>query len=160
MQKRILDFKCKGRTRSGIGPSTETVPHSKQIRTINELLLASPQTELQKRLIAELKRKHNGYKAQDSRRQLYDAERFISIESMIEHLVISRLKCAYCKENTEVFYKQVRSPTQWSLDRIDNTIGHTRENTVVSCLQCNLRRRTTDYEKFLFTKELKLTKAI
>ena len=40
-------------------------------------------------------------------------------------------------------------PRQWTLDRKDNTLGHSVENTVVSCLGCNLRRRSRDHESFL-----------
>jgi len=47
---------------------------------------------------------------------------------------------------------------QWTLDRIDNDMGHNNNNTVISCLGCNLQRRTTNQDKFLFTKQLKLKK--
>ena len=28
---------------------------------------------------------------------------------------------------------------QWTLDRIDNNIGHSKENVVICCLKCNLK---------------------
>ena len=35
----------------------------------------------------------------------------------------------------------VRDEQQWTLDRIDNDKCHSDENTVISCLKCNLQRR-------------------
>jgi hypothetical protein len=43
---------------------------------------------------------------------------------------------------------------QWSLDRINNDIGHNSGNLVVACLECNLKRRRTNKDAFLFTKNL------
>ena len=41
---------------------------------------------------------------------------------------------------------------QWTVDRIDNSIGHDIENIVISCLKCNLQSRSSD--KFLQTKKM------
>lgn len=160
MDRRVRNFKYKGRTRIVV-PFSEAIPHPQQIQLVNELFMShsNPPT-LHQTVLTELKRKRNGYKAQDVRRDLYREEEFISIDSILEHLVVSRLRCAYCHENVEVAYTQVRSPTQWTLDRIDNHAGHSKTNTVVSCLQCNLRRGTLDYEKFKFTKDLQIVKVI
>ena len=38
-----------------------------------------------------------------------------------------------------------------SLDRIDNNLCHSNENTVIACLKCNLQRRCQDAKKFTFT---------
>ena len=47
---------------------------------------------------------------------------------------------------------------QWTLDRLDNNKGHCFENVVICCLKCNLKRRTTDDEKFKFTKQMRIVK--
>ena len=47
---------------------------------------------------------------------------------------------------------------QWSLDRIDNNIGHNRGNLVVACLECNLKRRRTNKDAFMFTKNMVIIK--
>ena len=52
-----------------------------------------------------------------------------------------------------------RDPKQWTLDRIDNTMGHNTNNVLISCLACNLKRRNRTVEKFLFTKQLTIIKA-
>ena len=36
--------------------------------------------------------------------------------------------------------------------------GHNKDNIVLSCLNCNLKKRRTSNEKFLFTKQLNLIK--
>ena len=103
-------------------------------------------------------KKVNGYKQQDKKKEIFDLNYFISIENVIEKIVVSKLKCYYCKEKMKIIYSDNREPTQWTLDRIDNDMGHNHNNVVISCLQCNLKRRTTNMNKFLFTKQLKIVK--
>lgn len=62
------------------------------------------------------------------------------------------------QKKIQVLYKLVREEYQWTLDRIDNNIGHTRDNTIIACLKCNLQRRRTNKGAFLFTKQLKISK--
>jgi hypothetical protein len=45
---------------------------------------------------------------------------------------------------------------QWTLDRIDNDIGHNKNNLVIACLECNLKRKRTNKDKFMFTKNMKI----
>jgi hypothetical protein len=47
---------------------------------------------------------------------------------------------------------------QWTLDRLDNSIGHHDDNVVICCLKCNLKKRRMDDEKFKFTKQLRVIK--
>ena len=58
----------------------------------------------------------------------------------------------------ELIYKEVRAKKQWTLDRIDNDIGHNNGNVIISCLECNLKRRRTNMDKFKFTKQLRIVK--
>jgi len=106
----------------------------------------------------ELQKKIQGYKSQDIKRNIYDQKQLISYMEVVEKLVASKLKCAYCTQFVYVLYKDVRDPTQWTLDRKDNTIGHSQNNTVICCLKCNLQRRRIDDDKFMFTKRLKICK--
>ena len=57
-----------------------------------------------------------------------------------------------------LFYKECKQDNQWTLDRIDNSMGHNTNNVVISCLECNLKRRNTDLKKFLYTKQLSIKK--
>ena len=106
----------------------------------------------------EIQKKINGYKNQDKKKNKYDNTSFISIHEVLELLVISKLKCYYCSCKMYLVYKEVRENKQWTLDRIDNNIGHNNGNVVGCCLQCNLKRRTTNDKKFLFTKKMKIIK--
>lgn len=55
----------------------------------------------------------------------------------IEGLICSG--CQYCGE------KEIRM----TLDRIDNQVGHTRDNVVPSCIRCNYARRDMPYQAWL-----------
>ena len=106
----------------------------------------------------ELKNKINGYKQQDKKNKCLDNDFFISLEEVVSLLISSRLKCYYCKNDTHIIYNDSKQPDQWTLDRIDNDQGHNRDNCVISCLKCNLDRKTLDSKKFLFTKQMKIIK--
>ena len=67
---------------------------------------------------------------------------------VLEQLVMCKLKCFYCECNLSLLYQDVRQNDQWTLDRIDNTLGHNYNNIVISCLKCNLKRRTMDMNTF------------
>ena len=77
---------------------------------------------------------------------------------LVEFLMLSKLKCFYCREVVELIYRDVRAKKQWTLDRKDNDYGHNRDNVVIACLDCNLKRGIMDMEKFKFTKQLKIVK--
>ena len=106
----------------------------------------------------ELIKKLNGYKNQDKKKKILNISKLINYNKLVEILVISKLKCYYCKCNTKLFYSKVRDMEQWTLDRIDNEMGHNSNNVVICCLGCNLERRNTNMEKFLFTKQLRILK--
>ena len=58
----------------------------------------------------------------------------------------------------EILYEKVREPKQWTLDRIDNRYGHNKENVLIACLDCNVRRKTMYHERYAFTKQLNIVK--
>ena len=106
----------------------------------------------------ELERKIKSYKMQDIKKDKLNEEKLIKIDECIDKLVLSKMKCYYCREDMLLIYENVREPKQWTLDRLDNTIGHITENVVICCLNCNLKRRTTDDKKFKFSKQMKIIK--
>ena len=133
------------------------ITHPLQIEMLNKLYMELD-FPLKSLLLKELERKINGYKAQDIKKDIYDQDLLITLGVVIEKLISIKLRCFYCKLPILVLYKNVREPTQWTLDRIDNDKCHSKDNTIVSCLKCNLQRRVTHIDKFTFTKHLKLKK--
>ena len=102
--------------------------------------------------------KINNYKMQDKKKDIHEVYNLITLDSLIKKLYESKLLCYYCKNEVFIFYKLVRDKQQWTLDRINNLDEHTYDNTVICCYDCNIKRRRTNSKKFLFTKNLKITK--
>lgn len=102
----------------------------------------------------QIRRKMQGYKAQDIEKHLWDVTQFVDYEYILELLVQSQMNCVYCRKPTMVLYTYVREPKQWTLERMDNSLGHIRGNVQIACLTCNLRRRTMKQERYLLTKQM------
>ena len=132
--------------------------HQNQIIYINNLFLNWDTDNNNNNIIKEIEKKINGYKQQDIKKNIYQPERIINYQDVLEKLVISKLRCFYCRNKIMVMYKNVRDPMQWTLDRKDNDDCHSKDNTLISCLKCNLQRRVTDVDKFTFTKHLTIKK--
>ena len=108
----------------------------------------------------ELIKKLNGYKQQDKKKNKFNMQNIISVENTLEKLILSKLKCYYCKQVVLFLYENSRECKQWTLDRLDNRLGHTQNNVVICCLKCNLERRCLNDDKFLFSKQMRLIKKI
>lgn len=107
---------------------------------------------------SEIKSKISSYKQQDKHKNVYDENKFIPYEKIISLLEENNCKCFYCGIQLLIFYKHKNDKNQWTLDRIDNNIGHNSDNVVCSCLKCNIQKRDRSHEKFMFTKNLKIQK--
>jgi hypothetical protein len=140
--------------------SEEHFEYSKQIKMIQEILNNSYNSydDVSKIAIQEINKKIYGYKQQDILKKHYDEPNFLTFESVINKIVECELKCRYCKNEMNVLYDISREMKQWSVDRIDNDIGHNIDNYHLACLECNLKRRRRTDEKFLFTKQLNIVK--
>jgi len=112
----------------------------------------------EKKIKSRLLKKINGYKIQDTRKNRYNNKTFITYDELLEKLILSKLKCFYCNLNVLLLFTEKRDYRQWTLDRIDNQRDHSDDNTEIACLECNLKRRTIDSNKFLFTKRMKIIK--
>lgn len=110
------------------------------------------------KVISELKKKINGYKSQDKKKKRYCEKDFINYDELVEKILVSKLKCKYCFSKLLLIYNNIREPKQWTLDRINNDLQHTNNNTLICCLECNLKRRRINKDKFLFTKQMKISK--
>jgi hypothetical protein len=135
----------------------QDLTHINQIDMLNKLYMDCD-FPLKSLLEKELASKISGYKAQDNKKELSSETDLITLGDTLEKLVATKLRCHYCKCEIVLLYKNVREPTQWTLDRIDNSKGHTKNNTIIACLKCNLQRRVTHIDKFTFTKKLVLKK--
>jgi hypothetical protein len=108
--------------------------------------------------LSHIRCKLSGYKQQDILKKKLDQTRFVSFNEVISLLHECGMKCHYCSQDVYVLYERVREMKQWSLDRIDNNVGHNSGNLVVACLECNLKRRRTNKDAFMFTKNLVITR--
>ena len=83
---------------------------------------------IQRRLVA--------YKRQDAAKEL----RF---KLMVDHILglkeAQSERCAACSIELLWAY-QPKDTQQFSVDRLDNTTGHIRDNTRLTCLECNRKR--------------------
>ena len=132
--------------------------YNKQMEVIRRLIADDTDLEERKFFIKEIKNKLDGYARQDNENGTKDLSAFISLNATIELLLISKMRCTYCRECCELIYKDVMAPRQWTLDRVDNDQGHNDGNVVIACLACNLQRRTMDAERFKFGKQLRIVK--
>lgn len=110
-------------------------------------------------IISHIKTKISGYKQQDILKKKFLESNFVSFTDVIILLNECNMRCYYCNCETYLLYEIVREMKQWSLDRINNDIGHNKNNLVISCLECNLKRRRTNKDAFFFTKNLKIVKS-
>ena len=106
----------------------------------------------------ELRKKISSYKSQDRRKNIYNDDEFIDFDFVINLFKETQLRCYYCDKQVFVIYDNVRECKQWTIERIDNRLGHNKGNSVMSCLDCNLRRRTMYHERYIMTKKLSLVK--
>ena len=133
--------------------------YNKQVQIINSLYLNQEpeQNILAKR---EISKKINGYKSQDIQKELLDLNRLISLDQTIEKLMVSKLKCFYCKENCELLYKNTLAKKQWTLDRVNNEYGHNHDNVVICCLECNIKKGEMDSDRFKKGKDIKIIRKL
>lgn len=107
----------------------------------------------------EINKKIGGYKQQDKLKKVYNQELMIQSNQVINLLRDIKMECLYCNDKCVILYQTQREHKQWTLDRIDNKLGHYVDNVIISCLECNLMRRCRTKEDFLFTKQLKIVKS-
>ena len=117
-------------------------------------LLADDLKEVCREMRRQIQNKVSSYKMQDIQKHKYDDDKFVDLNFVIQLLHEKSLKCFYCRESVYLFYNFVRENKQWTLERIDNSMGHNKDNVEIACLLCNLRRRTMYHERYVFTKQM------
>ena len=158
MKKIIINKKqIKYNKKSERWSNEEVENKNRHINLVNMLYL-NESFEERKNLEVELNKKLSNYKQQDKKKNRYNETNFIKLEELLEKLIISKLKCHYCRHQCLIFYKNLREKKMWTLDRIDNNIGHNNNNIVISCLDCNLQKRRRGEEAFKFMKQMAIKK--
>jgi hypothetical protein len=129
---------------------------------VNNLLIVlnEEKTDICKLVEKQIKKKISSYKQQDNLKKMYNHETFISLKEILNKMESEKLQCYYCHSIMSIIYEYCREPKQWTLDRIDNEKGHDRDNILLSCLECNLKRRRINKESFEFTKNLQFINKI
>jgi hypothetical protein len=138
----------------------ENYAYENQIKMIKEIHNNNYNhtNNISKIAIQQINRKIYGYKQQDINKKLLNEKEFITLQSVIDKMVHCALKCYYCSCQMNVLYDISREMNQWTVDRINNDLGHNLTNYYLACLECNLKRRRRSDDKFLFTKQMKLVK--
>lgn len=121
----------------------------------NETLEKNNYTSL---ITSHIKMKICGYKQQDILKKKLEEECLVKFNEVIDLLINCGMKCTYCSQEVYILYERVREMKQWSLDRINNDIGHNSGNLLIACLECNLKRRRTNKDAFMFTKNMVIIK--
>lgn len=110
---------------------------------INEL---PPKPKNGMHIIDNIDSKLMGYKSQDKSKERYNNNNFIKKDEVKKIIAKQNTRCIYCWKNLQ--------ETDWSLDRIDNTIGHNSGNCLLSCIKCNVYRKNENYKTFYRKKAL------
>ena len=152
METREIAIKLKDRRRI-VADKWDGVDITNQLELLREI-------ETNKIILQQIRTKIGGYKRQDITKTLLSDSEFVDLEYVISLLCDCSLSCHYCRQPTLLLYDKVRDARQWTLDRIDNSRGHNRENVVIACLSCNLSRKTMYEGRFLFTKQLEIKKTM
>jgi hypothetical protein len=106
----------------------------------------------------EIKGKLSSHKSYDQAHNM--AEPLATDTDILYKMLLQKERCFYCHRLFHVLYQDRFDPFQWSIDRIDNSKGHTSANTVITCLRCNLRRRTRETGEFYRDRNLNVIKSL
>ena len=134
----------------------DDLSHSTQVQILNYLKnnLKTDAGPYASKYVSHIKSKICSYKNQDIKKNRLDLDKLITYDETLDLLSSSGLRCHYCSDEVYILYEKVRENKQWSLDRINNDIGHNSGNLVIACLECNLKRRRTNKDSFMFTKNM------
>jgi hypothetical protein len=102
----------------------------------------------------QIRRKLSSYKSQDLDKGVFSQSEFATFQDVVDLFRRSVGACYYCHQSVLILYQHVRDPRQWTLERLDNSQGHNRDNVELACLSCNLRRRCMASERYVKTKAM------
>jgi len=85
---------------------------------------------------------HHSIQADTKYNRLYDLQDYIDEEFLNYLWNDQNQRCYHCNgEMTLDFSATTRSPTQISIQRLNNDLPHIKKNCVLACLSCNLKRK-------------------
>tara|TARA_B100000212_G_C27222708_1_gene468009 strand:- start:79 stop:576 length:498 start_codon:yes stop_codon:yes gene_type:complete len=135
------------------------IERKNQLLYINQLFLEENLDKPHMYIKNEINKKINSYINQDKSKNIHSNTSYINYNDILVKLVESKLKCKYCNNEINIIYCNKLQQDQWTLDRVDNYKGHNNENTIISCLKCNIQRGRINNKKFMFTKQLTIKKS-
>lgn len=100
-----------------------------------------------------LRKKVSSYNSQDKKKGRYDAMNALTEDDMLEIINTVGVQCYWCDRETILNPEKIYSKNQLTLDRIDNDIGHTIDNCVISCFQCNMKRGDMSFDEYCQLKK-------
>ena len=155
---------CKKETKMRVetktwGLDNNELSHTTQVNILHNILDNTlVKTKYNSLILSHIKTKICGYKQQDIFKKKLNELQLVKFEEVILLLNKCEMKCHYCSDQVFVLYERVREMKQWSLDRINNDIGHNTNNVIIACLECNLKRRRTNKDAFMYTKNMVINK--
>jgi uncharacterized protein YijF (DUF1287 family) len=120
---------------------------------LHVLLHSDKESALAKIGLRQIAIKLSSYRSQDLHKGIFNSDKFVTLDSVVHALQESFLLCFYCRLPVQFFYEFRNDPRQWTLERIDNSMGHNVDNVEIACLECNIRRRTMYHERYSMTKQ-------
>jgi len=82
-------------------------------------------------------------KQTDIKKNLFVDEDFIDKNFILDKFEVQNRLCHYCHVQLHTVGQAEegkRDPQKCSIERIDNTIGHSKANCVLACYKCNIQR--------------------
>lgn len=152
-EQKIIKKKEKKKRKIVLNPIWKKISQEQQVEFIEQKF---NDEKIKNLFFQQIQKKLAGYKTQDIKKKRYSPDNFIQKDDLLKLLNETGLICKYCCEPIILLYENVREPKQWSLDRINNDIGHNTDNVCIACLSCNLKRKTIYYERYLRAKQQQL----
>lgn len=85
---------------------------------------------------AKIQQKINNHLIYDKSKG-YDTDNYVNIDWVLDTINENAATCAHCGNIYDVDYS-AGSDTQFSINRIDNSKGHVKDNCNIICLHCNI----------------------
>ena len=89
----------------------EVLDTKKQVNLLNQIYL-DQDFKGKKDIKNEINKKINAYKQQDKKRNIYEKDKLITYLECLELLVLSKLKCYYCRCDMLLMYLDKRKENQ------------------------------------------------